>query len=300
MKRVAVVAVTAVVAAFFAGGGQAQAAAPEDPVTAVQKQFAPGRGVRVSEANRTTVSGIKGVFLTRTSGVIGFGKSAAVDYDLTSKTKLTDEQKAALGLGEDYEPATLRAVKVGRATYVKGFEWGDMPEGKHWVRFSGSSSWNNDGQRGDQRVDVLNPAILKLVIAKATFARAGEYRGALSGKELYKGKYGNSEVGKISFRLFVDRDRLPVRLITEYSLKTEVPKDGKLVKATVHDIVDTRYSGWGAKVAIAAPPAGEVVDFDDLKWPSVDDNPISALTDAGRGAVGASAVHGAEGAGGGR
>ncbi|MFE3449847.1 hypothetical protein ACFXJ8_13020 [Nonomuraea sp. NPDC059194] len=207
-----------------------------------------------------------------------------MDYDLTSKTKLTNEQKAALGVGEDYEPTTLRAIKVGRATYVKGIEWGEMPEGKHWIRFSGNSSWGDKGQRGDQRVDVLNPAILKLVISKATFAKAGEYRGTLSGKELYKDKYGGSEVGKISFRLFVNRDQLPVRLITEYTLKTHVPKDDKLVKATEHDIVDTRYSDWGTKVAIAAPPAGEVVDFDDLRWPPIDDNPISALTDSAQSA----------------
>ncbi|MFE3449589.1 hypothetical protein ACFXJ8_11700 [Nonomuraea sp. NPDC059194] len=41
MKRVAVVAVAAMVAAFFAGGEQAQAVAPKDPVTALEKQFAP-------------------------------------------------------------------------------------------------------------------------------------------------------------------------------------------------------------------------------------------------------------------
>ncbi|MEU7898028.1 hypothetical protein AB0B45_34855 [Nonomuraea sp. NPDC049152] len=267
------------VAALLTGGGQAQASAPTDPVKALKKQFAPGRGVRVSETNRTVVSGIKGAIPTRTTGVIGFGKSAAVDYDLISRTTLTDEQKADLLGSLDYELTPLHAIKVGRYTFVKGFHWGTMPEGKHWIRFGGSASWGDDGQRGDQHVDVLDPAILKTVISKAAIVKSGEYRGTLTAEELYKEKYGH-EVRKISFRLFVNRDQLPVRLITEYTRKAEVPdKDGKLVKETEHNVIDTRYSDWGAKVTISAPPADEVIDFDDVKWPSNEETPTGTVTD---------------------
>lgn len=272
MKRLVVVAAAAGVAAIFAGTGQAQAAAPADPVTALKKQFSPGRGVRVTETATSTITGITGPITSRTTGVIGFGKSAALDYDLVSKTKLTDRQKADAKLSQDYEPPPIHAVKVGRSTYVQGFNWGTPPEGKSWIRFSGNSHWGNDGQRGDQLVDVLNPAILKKVISKATVTEAGEYRGTLTFKDGYP---SDSDPDKISFRLLVNRDQLPVRLITEYTAKTQYPNDeGKLVKATEHSIIDTRYSDWGTKVTVAKPPAREIVDFDDLGWPSVDQGPI--------------------------
>ncbi|MER6951290.1 hypothetical protein ABT294_45470 [Nonomuraea sp. NPDC000554] len=287
MKRLPVVTAAAVVAALLAGSGQAQAAVPTDPITSLSKQFVPGLGVRVDETTRTTFSGIKGVFTARTNGVIGFGKSAAVNHDLTSKTRLTDEQKTALGASQDYEPTPLQAIKVGRYTYVKGFDWGTMPEGKHWIRFGKhNSSWGNDGQRGDQLVDVFDPAILKTVISKSTIAKPGEYRGTLTAHDLYKGRFTLSDVRKISFRLFVNRDQLPVRLITEYNQKTEWPnKDGKLVKGTQHDVIDTRYSDWGAKVTITAPPAGEVIGIEDVKWPSTAETPLDAVTDRMHAAV---------------
>ncbi len=271
MKRLVVIAAAAGVATFLAGAGQAQAAAPADPVTALKKQFSPGRGVRVTETTTSTITGITGAITSRTTGVIGFGKSSAVDYDLVSKTKLTDRQKADAKLSQDYEPPIIHAVRVGRSTYVQGFTWGTAPEGKSWIRFSGNSHWGSDGQRGSQFVDVLNPAILQKVITKAAVAKAGEYRGTLTFHNGYP-----SDPDKISFRLLVNRDQLPVRLITEYTVKTKLPnEDGKLVKSTEHSIIDTRYSDWGIKVTVAKPPAREIVDFDDLDWPPIDQGPIS-------------------------
>ncbi|MEZ0072098.1 hypothetical protein [Planotetraspora sp. GP83] len=112
------------------------------------------------------------------------------------------------------------------------------------------------------------------MISKATSPKPGEYRGTLTAKELYKDSYVFSDVAKISFRLFVNRDQLPVRLITEHSQKTYIPdRDGKLAKGTEHDVVDTRYNEWGAKVQIVAPPANEVVDWIDLPGPFAPPNP---------------------------
>ncbi|MCT9933617.1 hypothetical protein N5079_25715 [Planotetraspora sp. A-T 1434] len=276
MKRLAIVVAVTALTALLAGGGQAQAAAPADPIKALRKQFAAGRGVLVSETTRSTVTGIKGDYRTRTVGMIGFGESRAVSYDLTSRLIITSEIKAKYSEEEqEYLRAPLRAIKVGRYTYVSGFEWGEMPPRVSWVRFGKANTWwGNEGQRGDQLVDVLDPAILRLVMSKATSPKPGEYRGTLTAKELYKDGYVFSDVAQMSFRLFVNRDQLPVRLITEHSQKTYIPnQDGEWVKATQHDVVDTRYNDWGVKVKITAPPENEVVDFIDLPGPFAPPNP---------------------------
>ncbi|MFD1544113.1 hypothetical protein [Nonomuraea guangzhouensis] len=262
MKRLAVAATLAATAVLSTGGGHAQAATAPDPVTSMKKQFVAGRGVLVSETTRSTISGTKGVAVARTTGTIGFVRSGTANHDLTTKWKPQPD------MTEPVYTAPTRAIKVGRFTYVSGFEWGEMPAGAKWVRFGkDNSSWGEVGQRGYQLVDVFNPAILKKMLAKATIAKPGEYRGILAAKDLYRDS-GISEVNKVSFRLFVDRDQLPVRLITEHQEKETFPnEDNKWVKRTVHSIVDTRYTGWGAKVKIVAPPAHEVVDFDDLPGP---------------------------------
>ncbi|MBT2227591.1 hypothetical protein [Nonomuraea sp. NEAU-A123] len=264
MKRLAVAAALAAAAVLSTGGGHAQAASATatDPVKSMKKQFVVGRGVLVSETARSTVSGAKGVAVARTTGTIGFVKSGTANHDLTTRWKPHP------GMAQPVGTAPTRAIKVGRFTYVSGFEWKEMPAGAKWVRFGKDNSWwGNVGERGDQLVDVFNPAILKKLLAKATIARPGEYRGILTARDLY-GEYSFADVDKVSFRLFVNRDQLPVRLITEHREKDTIPdKDHKLVKRTVHTIVDTRYTGWGTKVKIVAPPADEAVDYADLPGP---------------------------------
>ncbi|TYB61880.1 hypothetical protein FXF51_27855 [Nonomuraea sp. PA05] len=240
---------TALAAGVLTGGGPAHAS--PDPVKSLREQFAEGRGVRVSETTRGKTSKVKEVPPTRTTGTIEFGTSGAVDYDLTSRWKAGPSSEE------------LQAIKVGRHTYVRGFEWGPMPEGKKWIRFTpGEASWGNDGQRGDQVVDVFNPRILRAMLAKATVRKGGEYRGVLTGNDLY-GKYSYAEFTKVSYRLFLDRRGLPIRLITEYTSKW-TDTNGK---NTYRPVVDTRYTGYGAKVKITPPPADEVVGFKDLEGP---------------------------------
>ncbi|MEU7857103.1 hypothetical protein [Nonomuraea sp. NPDC049141] len=263
MKRLAVATALAATAVLSTGGGHAQAATAPDPVKSMKKQFVAGRGVLVSETTRSTISGTKGAAVARTTGTIGFVKSGTANHDLTTRWKPQPDMTLPVNT------ASTRAIKVGRFTYVSGFGWGEMPAGAKWIRFGkDNSSWGSMGQRGDQLVDVFNPAVLKNALAKATIAKPGEYRGTLTAKDLY-GESGVYEVDKVSFRLFVNRDQLPVRLITEHREKdTLIPnEDHKLVRRTVHSLVDTRYTGWGTKVKIVAPPAHEAVDFDDLPGP---------------------------------
>ncbi|MFD0478653.1 hypothetical protein ACFQ0B_68515 [Nonomuraea thailandensis] len=131
----------------------------------------------------------------------------------------------------------------------------------------GVASWGNTGQRGDQVVDVFNPRILRTLLAKATVREGGEYRGVVTRDDLYE-KYDHAWFKKVSYRLFLDRRGLPVRLITEYSYTSVgVDMDGNTVKDSAHPLIDTRYTGYGAKVKITPPPAEEVVSFDDLEGP---------------------------------
>ncbi|WP_157544895.1 hypothetical protein [Microtetraspora fusca] len=267
MKRLSVVVVLGMLAALLTDTGTALAASPVKPVQTLRQQFVVGRGVLVSETHQTISKGSKRAYINRTTGVIGFGKSGVVGYDLTSKVKITPELEATFS-DEELEGirTPLRAVNVGRYTYVQGFDWGPMPEGTTWIRFGKSASWQNYGQRGDQLVDILSPARLKFVISKATSLRSGEYRGTLKAEDLYA-ELGpmNPEKQKISFRLFTDKDGLPVRLVTQYDAKEyERGSDGKLTRKMSAHVVDTRYHHWNAKVKVIAPPASEVVDFGDL------------------------------------
>ncbi|WP_182907628.1 hypothetical protein [Microbispora sp. H13382] len=269
MKRLAVAGVVlGMLTALSAGVGAAHADSPAQPVEALRQQFGAGRGVLVSETARTTSKRAKQTYVTHTTGSIGFGKSGVTGYDLTSRLEITPALEATVPREhlEDLR-APLRAVNVGSDTYVQGFGWGPMPAGKTWTRFDGNTAtWGNYGQRGHQIVDVLSPARLKFVISKAVVHRPGEYRGTLRTQDLYAAQGPmNPDRLKVSFRLFVGPDGLPVRLVTRWAEKDyEFSRDDELVRTVYTSVVDTRYHHWGAKVRVTAPPASRVVVFDDL------------------------------------
>ncbi|WP_433351620.1 hypothetical protein ACQP25_01155 [Microtetraspora malaysiensis] len=270
MKRLSVVVVLGMLAVLLTDTGTALAASAVNPIQALRRQFVAGRGVLVSETSRTTIKGSKQTYIRRTTGTVGFGKSGVVGNDLTSKMKIIPGLKATLTDAEVEAMSTpIRAVNVGRYTYVQGLNWGPMPEGTTWIRFGKNNThWGSYGQRGDQLVDILNPARLKAVISKAASLRSGEYRGTLMTPEdlhIGLGQRMNPDKYKISFRLFISKDGLPVRWITQYeAMEYVLDPDGKLIRKPSTKVVDTRYHHWNAKVRIVAPPASEVVDFDDV------------------------------------
>ncbi|WP_067137500.1 hypothetical protein [Microtetraspora malaysiensis] len=274
MKRLNVVVVLGMLAVLLTDTGTALAASAVNPIQALRRQFVAGRGVLVSETSRTTIKGSKQTYIRRTTGTVGFGKSGVVGYDLTSKMKIIPGLKATLTDEEAEAMRTpIRAVNMGRYTYVQGvrvhgLNWGPMPEGTTWIRFGKNNThWGSYGQRGDQLVDTLNPARLKSVISKSASFRSGEYRGTLkTPQDLYAGLGPmNPDKYKISFRLFISKEGLPVRLITQYEAMVYVlDPDGNLARKPSTQVVDTRYHHWNAKVKIVAPPASEVVDFDDV------------------------------------
>ncbi|MFI6324302.1 hypothetical protein ACIBG8_42715 [Nonomuraea sp. NPDC050556] len=262
MKRL----VLAVIAALTAISAPAQATGP------VEVPFADGRGVTVSETSHYKLARDKITYTTLAAGVIGFSDSAAVTHDLTRTFKITPEMEKELSEQElEYARQPLREIKVGRYTYVNPFEWGPMPAGTKWVRFGGNAHWGSEGQRANQLVDVFDPAVLKRVLSRATLVGDGEYRGVLRRKDLPL----FTDAHSIAFRLFLDHERRPIRLFTEFTEDAYVLNDDEtdLVRTTAHVVVDTRYTQWGRKVHVVAPPKNEVVDFNKLDpsdWPKPD------------------------------
>ncbi|GAA2213686.1 hypothetical protein GCM10009850_091490 [Nonomuraea monospora] len=100
---------------MLTGAGQAHAS--PDPIKSLRKQFAEGRGVRVSETTRDKTSKVKDLPPTRTTGTIELGSSGAGDYDLTSRWKITpppadeivgfEELEGPFASQENDEPLTL-------------------------------------------------------------------------------------------------------------------------------------------------------------------------------------------------
>ncbi|MFC0864985.1 hypothetical protein ACFHYQ_22070 [Sphaerimonospora cavernae] len=272
--RLSVVA-PGIIAVLFIGTTPAQAIPhPIDPAQSIKSQFKGGHGVLISEVATATYKGIKGTTKVATNGSIGFNASGAVNYDLTTGWTSSPQLLELLGFdsSEDKSNSRTHAIKVGKYTYVSPFEWGERPEGRPWTRFGGknNASWQDYGQRGSQLADVIHPKRLKFALSKAIQVRPGEYRGTLRTEDLYA-ELGpmNPDRHTISFRLFLNKAGLPIRLITEYKEKDSLPTmEGKEVKTIRHEVVDTRYYRWGVKVKIAPPPAKEVVDWKDLPGPS--------------------------------
>ncbi|MFF4413058.1 hypothetical protein ACFYY8_11045 [Streptosporangium sp. NPDC001559] len=188
-----------------------------------------------------------------------------MDYDLVSRSQVPPEA-GKLFSEKDLERlrSPLHAIKVGRHTYVSGLRPDRMSEGEDWLRFGDEVLWGAKGQRGSQVLDILDPAVLRKLIARSVSPRPGEYRGAITTDELYgEGTWG---VRKVSYRLFVDADQLPVRLVTESSEKVTLAlEEGtKGVRRTEHAVVDTHYRGWGAKTTITAPSRSENVTAESL------------------------------------
>ncbi|MFI6602879.1 hypothetical protein ACIBHX_42070 [Nonomuraea sp. NPDC050536] len=237
------------------------ASAAPDPTKHLREQFASGHGVVVKESARTRVKGIKGDFIAHTTGVIGFTSKNAANYDLVSNyTSPLKKQK---------QPQPIHAIKMGGATYLNGFTWRGLPEGKTWTRFRDRKSWGENGQRGDQLMDVLDPKFLRIVIDESTKVEPGVYQGALDRKTLEDDWKWSAYPAELLVKLYLDKSGLPTRLITAYSERSRGRnRKGKLVTRHTRVRVDTRYTDWGANVDITTPPAEDVADYRLPKRPA--------------------------------
>ena len=223
-------------------------AAPADPVKALKKQFAAGKGVRISESAVNKVTGSKAGAPVTTKGVLGFGKSGVVSADLRTGGK-------GAGLLSSLPPHT---ITVGKYTYAQGGLFSEqLPDGKKWVRYPSSGA----PRTGNQPLDIFRPNVLKELVTSAKSFKGGSYRGAITFGRLAKlyGEKLDKKYGKVAIKYVLDVNSkgLVSRLRTEYSLDF-----GLLGKTT--STVSTRYTGWGGKVTVKAPPTDQVIDYTEL------------------------------------
>ncbi|MEV7908441.1 hypothetical protein, partial [Streptomyces anulatus] len=165
-----------------------------------------------------------------------------------------------------------RVIRVGEDVYDDADRYpGPVPDGKKWILFPNNHRGHvgrdmaRDGSL--QPINVYDPSMMKAVLKRSTSKPVSGgllYRGTLNYKELSKvsksafinwtsGRPINEKSkGKISWRLWTDRDGLLKRLIT-----TDTVGGGKdpLFRRS-----DTRYTDWGFPLVVIAPPADEVID----------------------------------------
>ncbi|MFJ2030300.1 hypothetical protein [Streptosporangium sp. NPDC087985] len=257
----------------LAPAAHAQAA---DPVTALKSRFGNGRGVNFVDTTKFHSPAGNMVFAQR-KGVFQFGTSGISASDQTGKLRIKKSDLDALGVGESTEDENLskmfagltkpeRVIRIKNTSYVSGGVLGEfLPEDKTWVRIPMEMM----GTIGpvSQFVNVAEPATLKALLAHATTKRAGLYSGKITFGELQKVSpwfrasmislaTGSAAKTVVGWKLYVGADQLATRLTTTYSM-------AGMGKTSM--TVDTRYTGWGAKVTVKAPPAGEVAELKDLQ-----------------------------------
>ncbi|MFD8528195.1 hypothetical protein ACFV0L_12365 [Streptosporangium canum] len=278
-------AATAVLGApALASTAHAQAA---DPITALKSQFSSGRGVNFVDT--TKMQGSQGnMVLAKRTGALQFGPSGISASDQTARLRIKEsELQALLEDEEDGEVGKAgeadseqdksfskvfaglakpeRVIRIKNSSYVSGGVLGEfLPVDKTWFH-------DPSGELGllgsmSQFVNVAEPATLKALLAHAT-KRAGVYSGKITFGELAKvspwfraSLFGptNARTAKTVaiWRLSLGPDQLPTRLTTTYT---------ELAGSDMSTTVDTRYTGWGSKVTVEAPPAGDVAEPEDLK-----------------------------------
>ncbi|UBU14462.1 hypothetical protein [Nonomuraea gerenzanensis] len=243
MKRI-LAGLTLASSAALMAAAPAQAA-PVNPVKALQKQFKAGHGVRVSETYRSAMNGKTGTVRT-TTGAVGFGKTGVLAADLRFREK-----------GDLAGLSPTRSITVGKHTFVQGGIYSQgLPEGKKWVRYADVSVAYTS-----QPLDVFDTKVLKALVSKAKSAKGGTYRGSLTFADVsrFYGEKIDKRLGKvkIGYALTLNSKGLVTGLRSEYTM------DFGILGSTTAT-VNTRFTGWGAKITVKAPPSDEVVDISEL------------------------------------
>ncbi|WP_214408880.1 hypothetical protein [Sphaerisporangium fuscum] len=267
MRRILALAAAALVAPALAMAAPATAHAapgaakpvPSNPVDALRQQFGKKTGVHMDTTVDMRLGG-DDLLKFRQVGSLRFGKSGVDAYDLK---RIVD-----LGKGKD----TLHLIALNGKAYMQSPLYDEMlPADKKWVRTPGSKAPSTN-----DTIDILRPAVLKTVLASTKVKRAG---GTVGGARttLYTGAVKVGELSKVSteieamaevfklkknvtlpWKLWIGADQLPRRFQSTFPMG-KVPHAGRL---TVD--ADSRYTAWGAKVVITAPPADQVIDEKDL------------------------------------
>jgi hypothetical protein len=232
--------ITALVACgcLLAAATPAQAA-PKDPVRALKSELTSGRGVRFTET--TMLSGDGKTKIQSRKGTFQFNAKGVAASDIT-----------ATPVGRPRE----RTISVGKVSYTSGGMWQDrLPEGKSWVR-SNALLGGGSGFYG-QVINPAEPKTLAALVKKGKLS-GSTLTGKITFKELEKVSrwFGASiplrmhDDTKVSYTLTLTSAGLVSRVKSSYAA-TGVFDTNQFEGKTI--TIDSRFTGWGAKVSIKAP-----------------------------------------------
>ncbi|MET8049993.1 MULTISPECIES: hypothetical protein [unclassified Streptosporangium] len=249
-------------------------AAKSDPVSALKRQFRTHRGVKLTENTKIVGAGKKQrTIFTRRNGVLEFGKSGLVASDLTTKFNLPTQDGEFKGL---FTPS--RTISLKNVSYTSGGFFADsMPEGKKWLRVPGGGLVLVSPVQ--QIISTVEPGTLKATLAHTGARRPGGtwdgtrttvHSGTITLGELFKvspsvrAMLGTKPTGRsatlpVTWKIYIGSDQLVRRIVSSYTESTRGLNSTELTYVN-----DTRYTGWGTKVTVKAPPADQVADFDEL------------------------------------
>lgn len=257
MKRViAGIAATAAVTLVTAAPAQA---APADPIKALKSRFIAGKGVKFTESSAVTWEDNRKPYIRRT-GSFQFGKTGIVASDISSESAEKSSDPSAPDPTGMFAPS--RTIRIGTVSYSSGGSYReDMPKGKSWYKEPKGMTGGSSGWFG-QLVNVAEPATLASLLKGAKRAGGG-YSGTTTFGRLAKVSpwfratlpLRSSDKTVVTFKLTVNRSGIPQRLTTSHLVTGIFDSYGWEGKTLT---VDTRFTGWGTRVSIKAPPANKV------------------------------------------
>lgn len=211
-----------------------------------------------------TEKGRRDLFLRRT-GTFEFSKSGLAASDITGKFNILASdipEDAPEELKAMFSPE--RTIRVGTTSYLSGGLFSTMlPEDKTWLKMPKGPTGGLTGIYG-QPVNLVEQATYKTLL-KSGKPGKGAYTGSITFGELYKVSpwlrasifdkpKAKALKSVLTWKLQLDGKGLPARLVTTFPVSALGMTGSKGTTLTV----DTRYTGWGAKVDIKAPAADEV------------------------------------------
>ncbi|MFI7420749.1 hypothetical protein [Nonomuraea sp. NPDC049684] len=219
-------------------------AAPKDPVRALKAKLAAGHGVRFTET--TMLSGPNKGKIQSRKGTFQFNAKGVAASDIT-----------ATPVGRPRE----RTISIGNVSYTSGGMWADrMPEGKSWLK-SKALLGGGSGFHG-QVINPAEPTTLAALVRKGRL-RGSTLTGKITFKELEKASrwFGASiplrmhDDTKVSYTLTLNSAGLVSRVRSSYAA-TGIFDTNQFEGGTI--TIDSRFTGWGAKVSIKAPDSDAV------------------------------------------
>lgn len=227
-------------------------AAPINPVKALERQLSPGHGVRFSMSTRV-VTESSAIF--RVSGTLEFGKSGIIAADQSTRFHRAKGMKQSAW--DEYASLTPeRELVHGGYLYGRGGDLDARLPAKKWIRYGPGHS-----ARSPQEIDTFRVKQLQKLVADAKYVK-GAYRGSITWTELRElnGEEGiDGDVGKtrIDYLLDTDSKGLVHRLVSKWTVRVGGGRPDVI-------LAETRFTDWGTKVAIKAPPESEWIDAKDL------------------------------------